>query len=50
MFWDKLEKSNYFLESILSTADKDFDSRIVMHLLQTPTEDGGQWDLSLIHI
>ena len=45
MFWDKLEKSNYFLESILSTAEKDFDSRIVMHLLQTPTEDGGQWDM-----
>ena len=45
MFWDKLEKSNYFLESILSTAKEDFDSRIVMHLLQTPTEDGGQWDM-----
>ena len=45
MFWDKLEKSNYFLESILSTAEEDFDSRIVMHLLQTPTEDGGQWDM-----
>ena len=45
MFWDKLEKSNYFLESILSTVEEDFDSRIVMHLLQTPTEDGGQWDM-----
>lgn len=45
MFWDKLEKANYFLESILSTIDEDFDSRIVMHLLQTPTEDGGQWDM-----
>ena len=45
MFWDKLEKANYFLESILSTAEENFDSRIVMHLLQTPTEDGGQWDM-----
>ena len=45
MFWDKLEKSNYFLESILSTIEEDYDSRIVMHLLQTPTEDGGQWDM-----
>ena len=45
MFWDKLEKSNYFLESILSTVEENFDSRIVMHLLQTPTEDGGQWDM-----
>ena len=45
MFWDKLEKANYFLESILSTLEEDFDSRIVMHLLQTPTEDGGQWDM-----
>ena len=45
MFWDKLEKANYFLESILSTLDEKSDSRIIMHLLQTPTEDGGQWDM-----
>ena len=27
MFWDKLEKSNYFLDSILKTSKKDWNSR-----------------------
>ena len=45
MFFDKLEKSNYFLENILSTLDEDFDSRIVMWLLDSPIQDGGQWDM-----
>ena len=47
MFWDKLEKSNYFLESILKTADKNWNSRIIMHLLSNPIQDGGQWDMWL---
>ena len=33
MFWDKLEKSNYFLESIIETTEKDWNSRLIMHLL-----------------
>jgi len=45
MFWDKLEKSNYFLESILKTSNKPSNSRIVMHLLSNPIQDGGQWDM-----
>ena len=45
MFWDKLEKSNYFLESIIKTADKDWNSRLIMHLLTAPIQDGGQWDM-----
>ena len=45
MFWDKLEKANYFLENILKTLDQDYDSRIMMHLLQAPVQDGGQWDM-----
>ena len=45
MFWDKLEKANYFLENILKTLDQDYDSRIMMHLLQSPVQDGGQWDM-----
>ena len=45
MFWDKLEKSNYFLESILNTSNKSSNSRIVMHLLSNPIQDGGQWDM-----
>tara|TARA_B100000287_G_scaffold93248_1_gene85422 strand:- start:2015 stop:3358 length:1344 start_codon:yes stop_codon:yes gene_type:complete len=47
MFWDKLEKSNYFLESILETADQDWNSRLIMHLLSNPIQDGGQWDMWL---
>ena len=45
MFWDKLEKSNYFLESIIKTTDKDWNSRLIMHLLANPIQDGGQWDM-----
>ena len=45
MFWDKLEKANYFLENILKTLDQNYDSRIMMHLLQAPVQDGGQWDM-----
>ena len=45
MFWDKLEKSNYFLEAILNTADENWNSRLIMHLLSAPIQDGGQWDM-----
>jgi len=44
-FWDKLEKSNWFLEQIISTADLDIDSRLVQTLLHEPLSDGGQWDM-----
>lgn len=45
MFWDKLEKANYFLESVLETIEEKVDSRIVMWLLSHPLDDGGQWDM-----
>lgn len=45
MFWDKLEKANYFLESILSTLDEETDSRLISFLIQGPIQDGGQWDM-----
>ena len=45
MFWDKLEKANYFLENILKTLDQNYDSRLMMYLLQAPVQDGGQWDM-----
>lgn len=44
-FWDKLEKANYFLESILETLDEETDSRLIKHLLTAPVQDGGQWDM-----
>jgi len=45
MFWDKLEKANYFLEAILQTADRGHDDRTVAFLLSRPISDGGQWDM-----
>lgn len=44
-FWDKLEKSNYFLESIIDTRSEEIHSRLVMWLLNAPLNDGGQWDM-----
>jgi bleomycin hydrolase len=46
-FWDKLEKANHWLESILATADRDVDDRTVAHLLASPAEGGGQWNMFL---
>ncbi len=45
MFYDKLEKANYFLESVLKTAGEPLDGRLVNFLLQNPLQDGGQWDM-----
>ncbi len=45
MFWDKLEKANFFLDSIIETADEARDSRLIAHLLSAPEGDGGQWDM-----
>ncbi|MCD4774521.1 MAG: C1 family peptidase [Candidatus Aegiribacteria sp.] len=45
MFFDKVEKANYFLENILETLGEETDSRIVMWLLSSPINDAGQWDM-----
>jgi len=45
MFWDKLEKSNYFLESVISTVREPINGRLFMFLLKNPIQDGGQWDM-----
>lgn len=44
-FWDKFEKANYFYENILATSEEELTSRKVSFLLQTPQQDGGQWDM-----
>ncbi len=44
-FWDKLEKSNFFLENILATLNEETSDRTLMWILQTPINDGGQWDM-----
>lgn len=45
LFWDKLERSNYFFEAIIETADEPLDDRTVGFLLDRPLEDGGQWNM-----
>ena len=45
MFWDKIERANYFLEAIIETADRDIDDRTVAHLLESVADDGGQWNM-----
>ncbi len=45
MFWDKIERANYFLEAIIETADRDLDDRTVAFLLDSAASDGGQWNM-----
>jgi len=45
LFFDKLEKSNYFLECILDSLDEPTSSRVIAHLVSAPVNDGGQWDM-----
>ena len=45
MFWDKLEKANYFLENIIVTKEEPLNGRLVSSLLSDPIPDGGQWNM-----
>lgn len=45
LFWDKIEKSNFFLENILKTLDEPVGSRLLDFLLSSPIGDGGQWTM-----
>ncbi len=45
MFWDKIERANYFLEAIITTAGRDLDDRTVAFLLESVADDGGQWNM-----
>jgi bleomycin hydrolase len=44
-FWDKIERANYFLESIIDTADRPDGDRTVDFLLANVLSDGGQWNM-----
>ena len=46
-FWDKIERSNFFLETMIETASEPYDSRLVQWLLSQPVSDGGQWDMAV---
>ena len=45
LFFDKLEKSNWFLENIIDTVEEPLSGRLVAYLLTDPVSDGGQWDM-----
>ena len=45
LFYDKLEKANYFLESVYATLGESENSRLLDFLLRSPVQDGGQWDM-----
>ncbi|KAH7888582.1 peptidase C1B, bleomycin hydrolase [Phlebopus sp. FC_14] len=44
-FWDKLNKSNYYLELSIENADLPVDDRLVNFLSDDLISDGGQWDM-----
>ena len=44
-FWDKFERSNYLLESIIDTVDRPDGDRVIDFLLSTSLGDGGQWNM-----
>jgi len=46
-FWDKMEKSNMFLEDIIKHIDKPLDSREMRYLLRNPFGDGGFWNYTV---
>lgn len=46
-FWDKIERSNFFLETMIEHINKPLDDRLVRHFLNTGIEDGGQWDMAV---
>jgi len=45
LFWDKMEKSNWFFENVLDTLDEPLTGRLMAFLLDAPIGDGGQWDM-----
>ncbi len=46
-FWDKLERSNHFLEAIIETSERPVDDRTIHFLLSDPIGDGGQWNMAM---
>ncbi|XP_077995432.1 bleomycin hydrolase-like [Glandiceps talaboti] len=46
-FWDKIERSLFFLHAYAETSKKgeQVDGRLFNFLLSNPVDDGGQWDM-----
>lgn len=46
LFWDKIERSNYVLQTFIDTAlEKDDDDRTLAFINAEPIQDAGQWDM-----
>ena len=43
MFWDKMEKVNFFLQGMIDMAERPIDDRELSVLLEDPLGDGGWW-------
>lgn len=46
-FYDKLEKSEYFLTNIYRYRNKDITGKHMKFFLETPTSDGGFWNMAM---
>ncbi|MBQ5504666.1 MAG: C1 family peptidase [Aeriscardovia sp.] len=44
-FWDKLERSNFYLEEIINTVDAPIDDRLFQMINLDPVGDGGWWGM-----
>ncbi len=45
LFFDKLERVNYYLDAIVATKSRDADDRTVAFLHDSVMGDGGQWNM-----
>ncbi|UUT36609.1 aminopeptidase C [Microbacterium elymi] len=47
MYWDKIERANYFLDDMIQLADTAPDDRLMAFLLEQLMGDGGQWNMEV---
>lgn len=44
-FWDKYERVNYYIDSVIDTASLPCNDRLVDTIVGSGVHDGGQWDM-----
>ncbi len=47
MYWDKIERANFFLEDMIELAGAEPDDRVTAFLLGNVLDDGGQWNMEV---
>lgn len=45
LFWDKLERCNYYMEAVIEKANEPLEDRVMDYLMSDLLSDGGQWDM-----